>query len=134
PKVVLDETRMLVTSSVFTTAGAALAHLDLSLSIVRRSSPSLAALCARYLLIEERAYQSHFVIPDHVSHADPIVERFEHWARARLSQGFSMSDAAIAVGASERTLGRRLQKVLGKSPLEYFQSLRIERAVHLLQT
>jgi methylphosphotriester-DNA--protein-cysteine methyltransferase len=29
---------------------------------------------------------------------------------------------------------RRLRTVLGKSPLEYFQDLRVERAVHLLQT
>ena len=27
-----------------------------------------------------------------------------------------------------------MQSVLGKSPLSYFQSLRVERAVHLLKT
>jgi transcriptional regulator GlxA family with amidase domain len=31
-------------------------------------------------------------------------------------------------------LARRLRTVLGKSPLSYFQDLRVERAVHLLQT
>ena len=34
----------------------------------------------------------------------------------------------------KRTLARRLHDVLGKSPLSYFQDLRVERAVHLLQT
>lgn len=134
PKILLDESRMLVNSSCFTTAGAALAHLDLGLGVVRKVSPSLATLCARYLLIESRASQAAFVIPDHIAHTDPIVERFEQWARARLAQGFSMSDAAQAVGASERTLGRRLQTILGRSPLAYFQDLRVERALHLLQT
>lgn len=134
PKIELNETKMLVTSSQFTTAGAALAHLDLGLGIVRSHSPSLAALCARYLLIETRASQAAFVIPDHVAHTDPIVERFEQWARSRLAQGFLMSEAANAIGTSERTLGRRLQLVLGKSPLTYFQDLRVEKAVHLLQT
>ncbi|MES2673680.1 MAG: helix-turn-helix domain-containing protein [Pseudomonadota bacterium] len=134
PRTLLDESRMLVNSSCFTTAGAALAHLDLALGVVRKASPSLATLCARYLLIESRASQAVFVIPDHIAHSDPIVERFEQWARARLAQGFSMSEAARAVGASERTLGRRLQVVLGRSPLAYFQDLRVERAVHLLQT
>jgi len=38
------------------------------------------------------------------------------------------------VGASKRTLARRVQNVLGKSPLDYFQSLRVEHAVHLLKT
>ena len=65
---------------------------------------------------------------------DPIVQRFESWARARLTRGFSLDDAAKAVGSSKRTLARRMQSVLGKSPLSFFQSLRMERAVHLLKT
>lgn len=134
PLVKLDESRMLVNSSCFTTAGAALAHLDLALGVVRSRSPSLAALCARYLLIEPRSSQAVFVIPDHVAHTDAVVERFERWARGHLAEGFSMSEATKAIGASERTLGRKIQAVLGKSPLEYFQDLRVERAVHLLQT
>jgi transcriptional regulator GlxA family with amidase domain len=75
-----------------------------------------------------------FIIPDHIAHTDPLVERFEQWARANISLGFSLTDAARFIGASERTLGRRLKLVLGKSPLTYFQDLRVERAVHLLQT
>ena len=125
---------MLVNSSRFITAGAALAHLDLALWVVRSVSPSLAAICARYLLVEPRASQAVFVIPDHVAHTDPLVERFERWARAHIAEGFSLTHAAHAIGASSRTLGRRLQAVLGKSPLAYFQDLRVERAVHLLQT
>lgn len=62
------------------------------------------------------------------------MEKFERWARARLSEGFSLDQAADAVGASKRTLARRLQQVLGKTPLSYFQDLRVERAVHLLKT
>ncbi len=134
PRVILDEARMLVHSAGFTTAGAAMAHLDLALSIVRARSPGLAALAARYLLAEARGSQAEFVIPDHLAHADPVVERFESWARRRLAKGFSLTDAARAVGASERTLARRLHSVLGKSPLSYFQDLRVERALHLLRT
>lgn len=134
PRVALDESRMLVNSAGFTTAGAAMAHLDLALSVVRARSPALAALAARYLLVEARGSQAEFVIPDHLAHADPVVERFEGWARRRLAHGFSLADAARAVGASERTLARRLRSVLGKTPLSYFQDLRIERAVHLLRT
>lgn len=133
-KVLLDETHMLVNSARFITAGAALAHLDLALSIVRSRSPELAALAARYLLVEARGSQAGFVIPDHLSHADPVVERFEGWARQQLARGFSLEEAAVAVGASKRTLARRLHSVLGKTPLSYFQDLRVERAVHLLRT
>ncbi|CAN5818363.1 helix-turn-helix domain-containing protein [soil metagenome] len=133
-RVVLDECRMLVNSARCITAGAALAHLDLALSIVRGRSPALATLAARYLLVEARGSQAEFVIPDHLSHADPVVERFEGWARQQLAQGFSLEEAAVAVGASKRTLARRLHSVLGKTPLSYFQDLRVERAVHLLRT
>jgi transcriptional regulator GlxA family with amidase domain len=125
---------MVVSSGAFVTAGAALAHIDLALGLIRRQSPALAALTARYLLIEPRASQAIFMIPDHLAHNDPLVERFERWARRHLRQGFSLSDAARSAGASERTLARRLRSVLGKSPLSYFQDLRVERAVHLLQT
>jgi len=31
-------------------------------------------------------------------------------------------------------LARRMQSVLGKSPLAFFQDLRVEQAVHLLRT
>jgi transcriptional regulator GlxA family with amidase domain len=134
PRIALDESRMLVNSSGFTTAGAAMAHLDLALSVLRGRSPALAALAARYLLVEARGSQAEFVIPDHLAHADPMVERFERWARHRLAKGFSLTDAARAVGASERTLARRLHSVLGKTPLSYFQDLRVERALHLLRT
>ncbi|MCK5887567.1 MAG: helix-turn-helix domain-containing protein, partial [Alcanivorax sp.] len=69
-----------------------------------------------------------------LAHADPMVERFECWARRRLAQGFSLAEAASAAGTSERTLARRLQSVLGKTPLSYFQDLRVEHAAHLLRT
>lgn len=134
PNVNLDESRMLVTSARCITAGAALAHLDMALSLVRSVSPELAALTARYLVMDPRPSQAAFVIADHVAHSDSIVERFEHWARKELKHGFSLGNAARSIGTSERTLARRLKAVMGKSPLSYFQDLRVERAVHLLQT
>jgi transcriptional regulator GlxA family with amidase domain len=134
PRVRLDETRILVQSNTMLTAGAALSHLDLALALIRRASPELANLTARYLVIDERASQSIYSIPNHLANADPAIQRFERWARGRLAKGFSLDKAAEAVGTSKRTLARRMQSVLGKSPLAFFQDLRIERAVHLLRT
>jgi transcriptional regulator GlxA family with amidase domain len=134
PNVVLDESDMVVKSGDRVTAGAALSHVDLALWLVRSASPQLAALVAKYLIVDSRPSQSAYALTDHLVHDDPIVQRFERWARARLTRGFSLDDAAKATGASKRTLARHLQTVLGKSPLAYFQSLRVERAVHLLKT
>jgi transcriptional regulator GlxA family with amidase domain len=106
----------------------------LALWLVRRKSPSLAALTARYLILDSRPSQAAFAIPDQLAHDDPLVERFEAWARRRFSERFSLAAAAQAAGSSERTLARRLRQVIGKSPLGYVQDLRVERAVHLLRT
>jgi transcriptional regulator GlxA family with amidase domain len=134
PRVRLVETRLIVQSNTVVTAGAALGHLDLALTLIRRASPQLASLTAKYLVADERTSQAPYTIPDHLAHADPLVERFERWARGRLADGFSLDQAAEAVATSKRTLARRMQSVLGKSPLAFFQDLRIERAVHLLKT
>jgi transcriptional regulator GlxA family with amidase domain len=134
PDVLLDESHMIVRSGRIITAGAALSHMDLALWLVRRASPQLAALTAKYLIVDSRPSQSAYVLTDHLVHADPIVQHFERWARSRLARGFSLEDAARAVGSSKRTLARRTQNVLGRSPLSYFQTLRVERAVHLLKT
>lgn len=134
PSVLLDESNMIVSSGRCVTAGAALSHVDLALWLVRGVSPQLAALTARYLIVDSRPSQSAYALTDHLAHSDPVVQRFEEWARSRLARGFSLDDAAKSVGASKRTLARRLQSVLGKTPLSYFQSLRVERAVHLLKT
>ena len=133
-RVLLEQSRMVVGSGPFLTAGAALGHMDLALALVRQASPELAAMTARYLVVDARPTQSAYAIADHLAHGDPLVERFESWARRRLDQGFSLDDAASALATSKRTLARRMNEVLGKSPLSYVQDLRVERAVHLLKT
>lgn len=134
PQVTLDDSSMVVHSGRCVTAGAALGHMDLALWLVRRVSPKLAALTAQYLIVDSRPSQSAYALTDHLMHADPLVQRFESWARANLARGFSLGAAAAAVGCSKRTLARRLDAVVGKSPLEFVQTLRVERAVHLLKT
>jgi len=134
PDVVLEDSSMIVHSGPFVTAGAALGHMDLALWLVRSVSPQLASLTAQYLIVDSRPSQSAYALTDHLVHTDPLVGKFESWARANLARGFSLNAAARAVGSSKRTLARRLHAVLGKSPLEYVQALRVERAVHLLKT
>jgi transcriptional regulator GlxA family with amidase domain len=134
PTVRLDESRMVVASGKVVTAGAALSHVDLALWLVRQASPELAALTARYLIVDSRPTQSAYVITDHLAHADPMVSAFERWSRERMDKGFSLDDAARRLNTNKRTLARRIAEALGKSPLAYFQDLRVERAVHLLKT
>jgi transcriptional regulator GlxA family with amidase domain len=132
PNVLLDESRMLVPSDVGVTAGAAMGHLDLALWLIRKASPELATVVSRYLLADIRSSQAAYIIPNHLAQADPLIQRFERWARDHLKAGFSLQEAAAALATSTRSLQHRCQEVLGKSPLAYFQDLRVERAQSLL--
>jgi transcriptional regulator GlxA family with amidase domain len=132
PNVLLDESRMLVPSDRGVTAGAAMGHLDLALWLIRKASPELASVVSRYLLADIRSSQARYIIPNHLAQADPLIVRFEKWARDHLKAGFSLQEAAKALATSPRTLQRRCETVLGKSPLSYFQDLRVERAQSLL--
>jgi len=134
PDVGLDAHRIVVPSDGMVTAGAALSHLDLALWLIRNNSPELAALVAKYLVFDSRLSQSSYMISDHLAHTDPLVERFDRFVRERLDSTLTLDGIAEALGTSKRTLSRRLDAVLGKTPLEHIQDLRIERAVHLLKT
>ena len=133
PRVKLDESRMLVSAGTVVTAGAAMGHLDLALWLIRKASPELSNLVSRYLLADLRSSQATYIIPNHLAQADPLILRFERWARNNLKKGFSLEEAAKTLATSARTLQRRCDAVLGKSPLSYFQDLRVEHAQSLLR-
>jgi transcriptional regulator GlxA family with amidase domain len=133
PAVDLDEAAMLVIDRQTLTAGAALAHLDLALAVIRERSPSLASTVSHYLLIDDRPSQAVFAAPEHIAHDDELVKRFETWIRGHIAEPFALAHVARAVGATERTLQRRIRAVLGKPPVAFVQDLRLERAVHLLR-
>ena len=77
--------------------------------------------------------QATCIIPNYLAQADPLILRFERWARENLKKGFSLQKAAEALATSARILQRGCDAVLGKSPLAYFQDLRVERAQSLLR-
>ena len=134
PKVELDHSRMLITSDGVITAGAAFGHVDLALAIVRASSPALADLVARYLVVDERPSQAAYTIPSALAQSDPTVAAFELWTREHLAEPIRIPEAARGIGVSERTLQRAVQRTTGTSPIRFVQDLRIERASHLLRT
>ncbi|MFI1395231.1 GlxA family transcriptional regulator [Streptomyces sp. NPDC020681] len=134
PAVTIDETRMVTTSDGVTTAGAAFGHVDLALAVVRMTSPALADLVARYLVVDERPSQSAYTIPSALAQSDPLVAAFEGWVRLHLDEPLSVAEAARSLGVSERTLQRTVRRVLGTSPVRFVQDLRVERASHLLRT
>ena len=134
PAVTVDGTLMVTESDGVTTAGAAFGHVDLALAIVRRSSPALADLVARYLVVDERPSQAAYTISSALAQSDPTLAAFERWVRVHLDRPISIAEGARAVGVSERTLQRTVRRTLGMSPVRFVQDLRVERASHLLRT
>ena len=134
PKVQLDHSQMVIGCEGVITAGAAFGHVDLALAIVRAGSPALADLVARYLVVDERPSQATYTIPSALAQSDPTVAAFEVWTREHLAEPISIPEAARAIGISERTLQRAVQRTVGTSPIRFVQDLRIERASHLLRT
>lgn len=134
PDVHVDLDAMVVSDGPTMTAGAAFAHIDLALGVLRGVSADLARHVAQLLVIDERPAQSAFMAYDHVQHDDPIVIEFERYVRSTLDQPFDVGVAATEIGASRRTLERRLRRVLGLTPLKLVQRLRVERARHLQAT
>jgi transcriptional regulator GlxA family with amidase domain len=134
PEVSLDLERMVVADGPMLTAGAAFAHIDLGLAILRSISPELTRHVARLLLIDERPSQSAYVVYDHLQHDDPLVLAFERFVRKHLAEPFDVGIATHAIGTSRRTLERRTREVLAMSPLDIVHRLRLERAAHLRRT
>jgi transcriptional regulator GlxA family with amidase domain len=79
-----------------------------------------------------RPSRAQYIIPGRLAHADPLTERIERWSRENLASDFSLQDAANALSVNPRTLQRRTEAVLGKSPLAFFQDMRVERVQHLI--
>lgn len=135
PDVKLDESKMLVRDGPFLTAGSAFAQLDLTLALVADTmGTSVAHLCSRYLLIDERPSQARYMIRSHMQHADPTVIAAERWIDAHLSGPISITGLAAALAVSPKTLSRRLDAATGMSPLKFIQRRRLLQASHLIET
>ncbi|MFC0602649.1 GlxA family transcriptional regulator [Streptomyces palmae] len=120
---------------VITSAGIA-SGIDLALYLVAgRHGPAVAARVARDMVIYARRNghepQSSAMFR-HRSHLDDTVHRVQDVIDTRFDQRLPLPSLASAVGVSERTLTRLFNRATGLTPLRYQQTLRLERAEHLI--
>jgi len=135
PEVRLEAASLVVADGPFITAGAAMAQTDAMLALTARvCGASVARLCARRLLLDERASQEPYMTLAVMVTADPHVARAHAWALRRIDTRVPIDQMAAAVGLSHRTLARRVEHVTGLSPVRFLQRLRLERALHLMDT
>ncbi|MEU0758981.1 DJ-1/PfpI family protein [Streptomyces microflavus] len=120
---------------VITSAGIA-SGIDLALYLVALDhGPAAAAQVAREMVVYARRNghepQSSAMLR-HRSHLDDTVHRAQNLIDARFDRPLPLPALAAAVGVSERTLTRLFGRATGLTPLRYQQTLRLERAQHLI--
>ncbi|MEU6367006.1 DJ-1/PfpI family protein [Streptomyces sp. NPDC046931] len=121
---------------VVTSAGIA-SGIDLALHLVAvRHGPALAARVARDMVVHTRRNghepQASAMLR-HRAHLDDAVHRVQDLIDERFTEPLPLDTLASYAGVSARTLTRRFGRAThGLSPLRYQQTLRLERAEHLL--
>ncbi|MEM7245474.1 MAG: helix-turn-helix domain-containing protein [Acidobacteriota bacterium] len=135
PKVRLVENKMLTRDDGVLCSGAAMAHMDLALSIVGQAfGAETSRKVAAALLLDSRESQAHFMITDFLTDRSDDVRRADEWIRENLSKPILITDLARAVHVSVRTLTRRMKDATGLAPMQFVQRVRAEEALRLLKT
>jgi transcriptional regulator GlxA family with amidase domain len=121
---------------VVTSAGIA-SGIDLALHLIAtRHGPAFAAQVARDMVVYARRNghepQASAMLR-YRSHLDDVVHRAQDLLDTRFDAPLRLVELAHAVGVSERTLTRLFTRATGGlTPLRYQQTLRLERAEHLI--
>ncbi|WP_116809891.1 GlxA family transcriptional regulator [Steroidobacter cummioxidans] len=135
PAVSLDTDRMVVETARVLTAGSAFAHADLMLAVLARiTTPSLAQLVARYLVVDNRPSQARYMVMEHLRVTDPALQKIERFITQHIDRQITLDELAQCASVSPRTLARRVHAGLGMTPNELVQRLRVAQAAHLLET
>ena len=137
PQVTLEAEELIVQDKNLVSAGGVMSYIDLSLWLVGHfGGEDLRQLCAKVLVVDaNRDSQAPYVASAMIQNQNhAIIERARRWLNERLDQHWSMAELAAHCHISPRTLLRRFQEALGKSPVQYVQMLRVERAKALLET
>jgi transcriptional regulator GlxA family with amidase domain len=135
PAVELDTRALVLTDGAFTTAGAAMAQMDLMVGLVsRHAGPRIAEWCVRTMLLDERRSQLPYMGITMLAARDDRIADVASWARERLDDGLSVAGLADRAAMSSRTFARHVRSATGLSPIAFLQRIRVERAVELLET
>lgn len=139
PGIAILGDEVLVDNGKTVCSGAMTSYLNLALWLVERyGGAALASATAKVMLIDrQRVSQASYrslTVQAQAPHDDALVGKAQRVLERRLKDGIRLPLLAGELAVSERTLNRRFLKALGKTPLQYLQSLRIDHAKNLLET
>lgn len=137
PAMQLQPEEILLQDGRLVSAAGITSYFDLALWLVgHHGGEDLRQLAARMLVLDtRRAHQGPYVAAAVLDGQGPVViERARQWLNQHLDQPWTVQALARHCATSERTLLRRFQAVLGASPVQYVQQLRMARAKALLES
>jgi transcriptional regulator GlxA family with amidase domain len=133
PRCVVDADRMVCADGPVTTAGAAFAHSDLMLHLLRaRFGPRLVDAVSRWLLLEHRHSQAPFIVPEVLASGHSLVARLTTRLESALPDVPPITELARELCVSQKTLARHVRKATGKSTGDFVRSVKLRRARALL--
>lgn len=135
PSVELHAEELLVDEGGLITSAAGASALDLSLHLIHRlAGPSLARLCAKYLVVDGGdKSQNLYSVPWHSKTRDPLLEKADAIIRTTSGERLGVSDLARHLNMGERTLLRRMRELTGMTPQQYIQAIRLDLIKPLLE-
>jgi transcriptional regulator GlxA family with amidase domain len=135
PRCVVDVDQMVVADGNVVTGGAAFAHIDLMLHLLRtRFNPALADAVSRAMVIDGRQSQARYIVPTALANGNELAAKLVARFEAGLPDPPSVSELAAEFCMSNRTLSRHIRDGTGRSVSALLQSVRINRARMLLET
>ncbi len=118
------------------TAGGPLSWIDLSLHVIRKLlGPQAAKTAADFTVVDTvPTAQTVYVPQGHLAASNPFLLEAERIVRDAGDTPLTANQLAQALGASERTLHRRLKQASGETPKGFIDRVRFETTRMLLET
>lgn len=137
PKAIVNADQILSEDNRIITSAGSTATLDMMLYLVRKFADfNLAHMCSRYLLIDSvRTDQTCYVLWSMPKgHGDLKILEVQTWLEENLGGQLVINDVAEMFGFGIRNFKRRFSEATGYTPINYIQTIRLERAKILLET
>lgn len=135
PDCIVDVDQMVVADGNIVSAGAAFAHIDLVLYLLRtRFNPALADAVSRAMVIDGRQSQAPYIVPMALASGNDLAARLVTRFEKGLPNPPTVAELAAEFCMSHRTLSRHIKEATGRSVSALLQSVRISRARMLLET
>lgn len=137
PRVKLRTEQVLTMDSNLICTGAATAHMDLALMLIKEyGSKELAEVCAKVLLVDpNRTSQAPYIFElSRPKQKDRVISKAQRFMEVNFADIKTIDEIAAHVGLSSRHFKRRFKQATEYSPLTYLQNIRIETAKQKLES